>query len=564
VRRARRSRHATFALFSAALLAVAACSPEGTTPEAVVEPVLPASPGAVPEPAATILRVGLGTDPFSLDPRVVSEPEGALVVRALFDGLVDVAPDGSVVPATATWSVEDDGLTYRFRLRPDRFHDGTPVTATHHAEALLGVFDPDRSPRFREDLLANLRGARTPETDPAGPRWGSPDDVLAAGGVEVVSEGELVLRLLSADPLFLHRLADPVLVPLPDLAREDPETFGREPVGNGPFRMLGPREPGAFIRLSANEDHPRPPNVDALVLQVYVDDDDRSQRWADLLAGRLQISAIPVEERANARERFGTPASPRGGPGLHELPTDALYAYGFVIDVAPYDDRDLRRAISAAIDREGLVSALSAAGVEPADAILPPGFGGTLPECPHCRHDPLLAGDLIAAWRERLADDVPEPRITLTYPRGAGHVAVAERIATDLERAIGLDVRLRSREFGSLVREVVAGEAPLFRYGLSSPLEGDAAAVSLLERAFLPEGTENWVRWRDPATRDALRSWTPVSGVEQVRAIEAAILDSAAVVPLLWTRPDLVVDPTVRGFRMDPTGRWWPERVWLD
>jgi len=306
-----------------------------------------------------------------------------MVVRALFDGLVDVAPDGSVIPSTATWTVEDDGLTYRFLLRPDRFHDGTPVTAQDHADALLGVFDPDRAPRFREDLLATLRGARAPETDPPGPRWGAPEDIVAAGGVEVVGTRELVLRLRTPDPLLLHRLADPVLVPLPDLARTDPAAFAREPIGNGPFRMLGPRESGAFIRLSANRDHARPPRIDGLVLQVYADDEDRSARWGDLLAGRLQVSAVPVEQRAEARERFGTPTSPRTGPGLHELPTSALYAYGFVLDVAPYDDLDLRRAISASIDREALAAALSAAGVEPADAILPPGFGGTPPDCPH-------------------------------------------------------------------------------------------------------------------------------------------------------------------------------------
>jgi ABC-type transport system substrate-binding protein len=487
-----------------------------------------------------------------------------MVVRALFDGLVDVAPDGSVVPATATWTVEDDGLTYRFLLRPDRFHDGTAVTAEHHARSLLAVFDADSAPRFREELLGSLRGARAPRTDPPGPRWGAPDDIVTAGGVEVVGPRELVLRLRTPDPLFLHRLADPVLVPLPALARTDPEAFGREPIGNGPFRMLGPREPGAFIRLSANSEHPRPPRIDSLVLQVYADDEDRSQRWADLLAGRLQITAVPIEERANARERFGTPQSPRLGPGLHDLPTSEVYAYGFVLDVAPYDDGDLRRAISASIDREALAAALRTAGVEPADAILPPGLGGAPPECLHCRHDPALARELVAAWRDRLGDEMAEPRVTLTYPRGVGHVAVAERIAIDLERTIGLDVRLRSREFGALVREVVAGEAPLFRYGLSAPLEGDAAGISMLERAFLPDAAENWVRWGDPAITEELAAWTPTSGVEQVRVIEATILDAAAVVPLLWTRPDLVVDPAVRGFRMDPTGRWWPERVWLD
>jgi oligopeptide transport system substrate-binding protein len=519
-------------------------------------------PGAiVPERAATTVRVGLGRDPVSLDPRLVADDEGELIVRALFDGLVDVAPDGSVVPAGATWTIDPDGLVLRFRLRGDRFHDGTVVTAQHYADALLAVLDPQRAPWFREDLVAHLRGARV--SDGTDERAGLPEDVLAAGGVEVVSARELVLRLERPDPFFLFRLADPVLVPLPRIAFADPERFAQEPVGNGPFRMIGPREPGAFIRLRADMTHPDPPRIDELVLQVYPDDVDRSQRWADLLAGRLQITAIPADRRDEARELFGTPVDGRSGPGLYELPVMTLYAYGFVLDVPPFDDVVLRRAISAAIDRDALASELAAAGVEPATAMLPPSAGGTPTECPHCRHDPDLARELIGEWRARQPVDLPEPRIVLTYPLGAGHVSAAERIASDIERNLDLDVRLQAREFGALVRAVTAGDAPMFRYGLRAPVGGRAAGVALLDGALRSDTPSNWTRWRDDATDARLDTWAPDSAPNLAREIEASVLDAAVIVPLLWTRPDLVVHPGLVGFRADPTGRWWPELIRL-
>ena len=510
-------------------------------------------PGGPGRGSATI-RVGLGRDPASIDPRHLADDEGELVVRAVFDGLVDIQPDGSVAAAAATsWAIEDDGLTYRFLLRDDRFHDGTPVTAMDHAAALLRALDPDRAPFFRQDLLAALLGADTVDAQ----------DALAMGGIEVVGPRELVLRLARPDPLLLHRLADPVLVPLPSLAETDPAAFALEPIGNGPFRMLGPREPGAFIRLTANAAHPRPPAIDGIVLQVYATDGDRQQRWADLLAGRLQITAIPPEQRDEARERFGVAFDGRRGHGLYEEPGASVYAYGFAIDVAPFDDPVLRRAVSAAIDREAMALQLEAAGVEPAVAILAPALGGAAIECAHCRYDPDLAAQSIADWRASLPAGAEEPPVTLTYPRGDGHVAIAERIAADVERVLALDVRLLSRDLGALVRVVTAGEAPLFRYGMRASLGGDAATLSLLDPAFRPGAMENWVRWSDPASVELLAALRAGGDPQFARTLEAAVLDAAAVIPLLWFRPDLVVHPDVIGFHMDVTGRWWPELLVL-
>ena len=558
------------ALLALALLLVACgAEPEDGGPQSVPAPS-PANPLAPERPAATV-RVALGSDPASIDPRHVADADGELVVRALFDGLVDIAPDGTIVAAGAeSWTVEDGGLTYRFRLGASRFHDGEPVTAQHHAEALLAVFDPDRAPRLRDDLLRALRGATatapevpTTDVETAPSTRGLPSDVVDAGGVEVVGPSEIVLRLERPDPLLLEQLTDPVLVPLPRAAHEDPEAFSREPIGNGPFRMLGPRERGAFIRLAANPEHARPPRIDGLVLQVYPADSDREQRWEDLLAGRLQVASIAPRHRDEARERFGQPFADGRGSGLHESATASVYAYAFAIDVPPFDDVRLRRAIAAAIDRVALADALASAGVEPAAAILPAVLGGSWEDCAHCAYDVELAQRLFAEW----AADGPEQdaplRITLTYPRGPGHTSIAERVAADLERVLDINVGLQSRDLAAFVRGVTTGETPLYRYGLRAGLGGTAAAPALLDPAFRPGALENWVRWDEAGTSDLLDRLGTTRDPLLARALEDRLLSEAAVIPLLWTRHDLVVHPDVLGFRLDTTGRWWPELIGL-
>lgn len=567
-----RSRQRAAALLTLVLVIGACSTPQDVDGTSPLPTPAPTDPPLPERPDATV-RAALGTDPASIDPRHLADTEGEFVVRALFDGLVDLDPAGTIVPASAhSWEVEDAGLTYRFRLAATRFHDGEAVTAQHHADALLAVFDPDRAPRLRDDLLNAVRGARStdgdgsapaePDEDPSRSR-GLPADILDAGGVEVLGPLELVIRLARPDPLLLEQLTDPALVPLPRFAQLDPEGFAREPIGNGPFMMVGPRERGAFIRLAANAMHPRPPRIDGLVLQVYPGDADRQQRWDDLLAGRLQVTAVSPASRDEARELFGRPAAQGWGSGLHEDPAASLYAYAFAIDIPPFDDVRLRRAISASIDRRGLADVLAGAGVDPADAILPPGIGGSREPCTHCAHDPALAREQFGQWRADQPESEEPPRITLTYPRGPGHTSVAERIAADIETVLDVNIGLQSRDLAGFVRGVTAGETPLFRYGLQARVGGAATASELLDPAFRPGAVENWVGWDAAGTVELLDRLRQERDPSLARSLEGRLLAEAAIIPLLWTRHDLVVHPDVVGFRLDPTGRWWPELIRL-
>ena len=552
-----------------------------------------AAASAVPSvPVVRTLRVALGRDPVSIDPRSVVDDEGDLVVRALFEGLVVHDARGRAMPGGAEgWEIEDGGLTLRFRLRPATFHNGEPVTAQHHADAILSVFDPDRIPAPRGDLLASLRGA-TPSgsvddgplpdtsatrpdgptveggptdgaTDAGRPRRGTPADVLAAGGVEVVAPDELVLRLERRDPLLLVQLGDVAVAPVPEVATSDPAAFAAQPIGNGPFRMLGPREPGGFIRLGAVSGHPRAPGIDAMVLQVYAADGDHEQRWSDLLAGRLHVTAIPASRRTEAAALFGRAGDAVRGPGLFDGTTSSTYAYGFGLDVEPFDDVLLRQAISASIDRDRLARMVLGGSVEPATALIPPSLAVLPVACAHCRYDPELAQDRYGAWLAGRSGGREAPTITVSYPQGTGHVAVAEAMASDIERTLGVPARLQALEFTRLAGRGERGEVGLFRFGVRPTLPGRLAVVDLLDPLFRAGAEGNWTGWSDVTTDAELdllrRSFDP--GV--ARRIEAELLDAAVVVPLLWTRHDVVVHPDVTGFVMDPSGRWWPELVRL-
>lgn len=73
-----------------------------------------------------VLRVGTNA-PVNLDPATGSLDSEILFNRAIYDYLIDVLPDASIVPNLATvWEVSEDGLTYTFTLAEGvTFHDGS-------------------------------------------------------------------------------------------------------------------------------------------------------------------------------------------------------------------------------------------------------------------------------------------------------------------------------------------------------------------------------------------------------------------------------------------------------
>jgi ABC-type oligopeptide transport system substrate-binding subunit len=73
-----------------------------------------------PAVAETVLHIANIAEPDTLDPHKTSKPQTINITHNLFEGLVVLDPKGNVAPGVAeSWSVSQDGLSYRFKLRAD-------------------------------------------------------------------------------------------------------------------------------------------------------------------------------------------------------------------------------------------------------------------------------------------------------------------------------------------------------------------------------------------------------------------------------------------------------------
>lgn len=558
---------ATASAVALALLVVACTGTDGTAPpggeRAIADPVGPLEPDR-PEDGGGTLRIGLSTDPASLDPRFLSDGSGELIVDALFDPLVRTDADGRVVPAAAErWDVSDDAAEFTFHLREATFHDGTPVTADDFARSFNRIADGTADPvSFLAYLLAPVVGAADTQLE------GTP-----LSGIEVVDASTLRIRLTEPDSGFLVALSDPSLVPMPSIADDDLAAFASRPIGNGPFAMAGPREPGAFVRLTGFADHSEPPLLDEVVLTIYDDAQGHERQWSDLVEGQLHVADLDPQRREEAVELFGVSPDGYQGPGVLDGITATVYLYGFDTTVAPFDDVRIRRAVSLAIDREALAEDVMRGTRAVATSLVPPSIPGSTEEaCEYCHHDPATAAELLADVRAESDLDAAEPdpvlgRLTLSHTRGDTHAAIAEQMATDIASALDIEVDFQARGLEVFVQAVRAGELPVFRLGWEVTVPDPGAYLHPLFDSS-QVGLDNLSRYTEPEV-DALfdRARQAVGDRQRLagyRQAEARILEDMPVLPLLWYRHSTIVDTEVQGLVYSPFGHMNLDEVWLD
>ena len=356
----------------------------------------------------------------------------------LYTPLLHYTPALELEPALAeSWEVTDTSATFRLR-RDVRWHDGRPTTA--------------------HDVVFTIETARNPETGFPNSsyfeRWTS---VEAPDSYTVHVRFERHPEPLGGVPLMpimpAHLLES---VPVTEM-RTAP--FNQNPVGNGPFRFVS-AAPGDRWIFEANPDYPEAlggrPNVDRLVWRVIP---DNTAQATALRTGEIDLAVAPRSTDLRQLD---------AEPNIHAIqkPANNYFFIGWNGLRPPLDDARVRRALSMAIDRQEILTALRA------------GYG-TLAAGPisphHWAYDPSVqplpfsvdsARALLAqiGLTDRDGDGFVERAngreltIELKYPaQNPFNADVAEMVRADLAAA-GVRVEPRATEFGTMIEDVMSPE----------------------------------------------------------------------------------------------------------
>lgn len=319
--------------------------------------------------------------------------------------LVEVKPDSSIVPMLAeSWEISDDGLTYTFKIRSAKFHDGSDLDSA-------------------DVVYSMLKNAESPLSKLSAPHV----NVASVTAVDATTV-EIVLTQPSAS--FLKELGNSAGYVVPENFLEEHDA-NSEMIGTGPF-VFGEYKPDTSLTLNRFEDYWGEKPYFEVIDWRFVDDETAALNG--LLAGEYDFVTSVLAEGI---ERVATFSEDANFTVLFESAGEVSYLWLNVNEPAFQDER-VRQAIAHAVNREEAIQVYDGYADPTCLMVVPYAEPYNSDYCPY-PYDPEKSKALLAeAGFEGLEIDYP-------FANVASHPFTMEVLTQQLG-AVGITVTSRSQE----------------------------------------------------------------------------------------------------------------------
>ena len=501
-------------------------------------PTAVCQPGwGVPAPSGEGQVLNLyGIDPLTLDPAVSGETTSHEYVMQLFSGLVRL--DDNLKPApdiTQSWQLSDDGRTYTFYLRRDvRFHDGREVKAEDFKYSWQRACDPDTGSHMAANCLGDIVGAKEVLT-------GKSKEI---SGVTVIDDYTLQVTIDAPKSYFLSKLTLPTAFVVDRTNVESGGEWWHSPNGTGSFK-LGQWDENNLLVLERNEfyygDLAR---VNFVVFQL----------WGGVPMNMYETGRIDV---TGVYLSYIDKVTDKTAPFSRELqvtPELSFFYVGFDSTKPPFDDINIRRAFSQAIDKDKLASLAFRDTVEPADGILPPGMPGFNEDLSGLDYDVAEAKELIAT--SKYGDVSQLPPITITTSGRGGLISRGlEAIIQEWRQNLGVEVRVRQLEPQRFLYHLKQEKDEMFYTGWVADYPHPQGLLDVL---FHSGADNNSGEYSNPEV-DALLEMAALEldydlSLALYQQVEQKLVEDAACLPLWFGRNYILTKPYIKGYSLNPLG----------
>lgn len=524
-------------------------------------------------------------NPNGLDPVIINSKLADDIALQIYDRLISFDSNLNVIPELAkNWDLSSDGKMYTFHLRTDvRFHDnkcfakgkGRKLVASDVVFSLTRSCDPQSRTVAFWAFKNKVKGA----DEYYNSRLKNDRKVATVAGIQAPNDSTVTIELLRAYHPFLLTLANGFGCVVP---KEAVQFYGRDffrnPVGSGAFVFVDWKD-DSHIKLQRNpnywqkdKDGNTLPYLDNIVVSFVKDD---KVQHNEFVKGDLEESfTIPTEFFSTVFDGKKKVLPPYDKFIVQQKPAMLTWFINLLCAKKPYDNPDVRRALSYAVDREKIVRyVLKNAPYQAAhNGINPPVMPNyDITKINGIVFNPVKAREYLT--KAGFSDGSQLPPLTLSVYQEPRLVQVAEAVQQMLKENLNMTVNIQVLQFAELLDQAEHGKLDCWGtrwYGdypdpenYLNLWDGDLVPSSLSQVSY-PNDTRYNNREMSELLRVAVSETNDsVRNAQFIKAESIAVNEAPSIV-LFYEMHYRLLQPYVRNYPLDAMARVVLKNVWLD
>lgn len=468
--------------------------------------------------AKDTLVIGQYGDAPNLDPHNCLNDNGMRVMINIYDPLIRMDENFEPVPCVAErWEVSEDGVEYTFYIKKGiKFQNGEELTVSDVVFTInRGVVSPQASPSYSGVEKA-----------------------------EAVGEDAVKVTLTGPNTQILAALSLPLAGILCEKAVTEAEanggTYGREPVGSGPYKLTN-WVTGEKIELTAYEDyHMGPAAIKNVTFRAI----------GDQSAAVISLETGDIDAYVDLNQSNFNLVKSNENLTLNLGPSFAYQFVAFNCSKAPFDNVKVRQALAHAVDKTAMVMGINDGVGDIIDTVASPDMVGYTEDIVKYDYNLETAKQLLA---EAGYPDGFSCDIAVYLDSYSKYAQVLQASLKD----IGVNASVTMLERAAFDDLTFSGDADIFFYGntYSGPDMSDVSLYNLLHSKNIEKGSSR-IHFRSESI-DSLLDEGRVTLDNTARGkiyeeLLKQLSEEAPIVPFIWTYKNIATNKDLQGVYVHP------------
>lgn len=512
------------------------------------------------------ITVQIGPNPETLDPALNSAVDGGNMLITLFETLLIIDQDNKVQPGQAEkYEVSPDGLTWTFTMRDGlKWSDGTDLNAKDFEYTFKRIADTNVAAPYAETVIGMIEGYKDAIDSK------NPEKL----NVKASDDGKtLTIKLAYPCSYFDKIVAFGTMSPVQKATVEKngdswatkPETY----VCNGPYTITE-WTPSEKIVCKKNENYKGGWDSSKIVNDklTFLLLEDSSASYTAYTGGTAQlIKDVPTEEiptlKKDKKDEFNVD------------PILGTYYLSMNLNKAPFNNKNVRKALSLAIDRDYVANTVMQGTYTPAYNYVGTGVDDVDPG--KFLENSKAANGGKTYISEDYKANLEEAKKALAeagYPEGKGfptitystndtgyHKALAEYLQ-QVYKDLGITMNIDIVDWSSFTPKRRAGEYEMARNGWVMDYNDASNMIEL----FVSSNGNNDGKYNNPAFDKAVNDSKVADKTAHFAALHEAekiVSEDYGFIPVAYYNDFWLQSTSLKGTWHSPYGYWYLQYAYL-